>query len=249
MYQVTSKACAAVDGDNTENIMKRYSLIAFDLDGTLLDSKDGIASAFNASLKACRYPEVDPAQVHHLIGLPLDVMYAQIFNRTVSQVEFARLLAAYADVYQDQVFDMTTVMPGAAKLLEALNHRGVRLTVATSKGPSTAKLLDHLGLRRHFALVVTRDMVAHPKPHPDMLHYTLKTLAIKPHESLMVGDTIYDMEMGQSAAVDTCGITHGSHDREKLMAVSPTYIVDSYSEILDLIGRQRYNERDYGEVA
>ena len=78
-------------------------------------------------------------------------------------------------------------------------------------------------------------MVKEVKPHPEMLLSILDELQVRPSEAVMVGDTIYDMEMGRRAAVPTVAVTYGMHSRERLSALQPTHMVAQAHELLPIL--------------
>ena len=97
-------------------------------------------------------------------------------------------------------------------------------------GSLEAILEDH-GLRRYFSKLITDGCVKNGKPHPEMLRSLRQHFGVEPGETLMIGDTVYDLRMGHAAGTDTCAVTYGFHPADELRAEDPTYVVDHAREI------------------
>ena len=110
------------------------------------------------------------------------------------------------------------------------------MSVATSKSlKGLERMFEVLDLGDTFEFWLTNDRVDNGKPHPEMVERTLEHFDATPGQAIMIGDTTFDIEMGQAAGVDTCAVTYGSHSAEELSALNPTYIVDSAPEIQDVL--------------
>ena len=79
------------------------------------------------------------------------------------------------------------------------------------------------------------DDVTHAKPHPEPVLKTLQELHFTPEEALVVGDTVYDIKMGQGAEVHTCGVTYGNGKRSELEKTITEYIIDDFGQLLEII--------------
>ncbi len=85
------------------------------------------------------------------------------------------------------------------------------------------------------ALQLVAQDVRRGKPAPDMVLLALETLGIPAEESLVIGDTVYDIEMGQRACADTCGVTYGNNSANELRSLEPTFIIDSFEHVVSLV--------------
>jgi phosphoglycolate phosphatase len=115
---------------------------------------------------------------------------------------------------------------GVDALLTALNERGHYLAVATGKGRvGLEKSLDETGLREYFHYTRCADETR-SKPHPQMLEEIMDRLGVTPHETLMVGDTEFDLEMANNAGTAALAVSYGVHDKQRLLACNPLDCVD-----------------------
>jgi phosphoglycolate phosphatase len=219
----------------------RFGLVIFDLDGTLVDSEAMLVGLVNQTLAAHGHPLAPPRSVAATIGLPLE----EVFRHAVAQVDAAAIASlcthyrARADamdfVGQFRLFD------GVAATLAAARATGARLVVATSKSRATSlDIVRHCGIADVFDDVIGGDCVARGKPHPEMVERALVTYGTAPARTLVVGDTTFDIEMGQAASVATCGVTYGMHEARRLRALQPTFLIDRFDALTALIdGSQR----------
>jgi phosphoglycolate phosphatase len=208
-----------------------YKIVLFDLDGTLADSVPGIVWTINASLAEFGIPAQPEAEIVAMIGLPLDAMFARFAPADRAEA-IPELVLTYRRIYASGPLSATPLFPGIAELLRQLHATGIKLTIASSKiRPVSSRLLNERGVLDLFALVMGNDTVAAPKPAPEMVLATLAQLGFAPAEALMVGDSIYDLEMGRAAGVHTCAVTWGVGLRAELEAAGATYVIDSVEEL------------------
>lgn len=210
----------------------RYSLIVFDFDGTLVESKEGISRAMNEAFIDLGIPTVAPERVHALIGLALDKVILPLLDEPPSQELLEAIRERYRVRFVALARETTRLFDGISQGLDALRGRGVQLAIATGKSlGGLERILGHLELAEHFVFLGTADQVTRGKPAPDMLELCLEKTGAAAHEALMVGDTSFDVQMAQAAGVDCCAVTWGTHDEGTLRALDPTYLVHSVSEL------------------
>lgn len=174
------------------------SAVIFDLDGTLIDSKDVMrraymtahAEVFGSTRAAppfseyCKYLGCSFPEIMRRLGLPAEPMY-EVFAR-----ESTRLIG---DI---RMFD------GVSEMLGHLYGSGVPMAIATGKFEKrTRQILDHLGISRYFAVVIGSDMVSRPKPAPDMALMIAERMHLDPSKTLFVGDAVADIECGNAAGM------------------------------------------------
>jgi phosphoglycolate phosphatase len=208
---------------------RRYSLVVFDWDGTLMDSTVGITIAIQEAARDLGLPVPDRERASHVIGLGLhDALRAAVPD--LPQQKYAEFVEAYRRhflVRQDEM----ELFPGVREMLEELVARGHRLAVATGK---SRRGLDHqfglTGLGELFVASRCADE-SKPKPHPAMLLELMDELAMARRELLMIGDTSHDLGMAQSAGVDAVAVGYGAHPIESLSAWNPRASVRSIAEL------------------
>jgi phosphoglycolate phosphatase len=128
------------------------------------------------------------------------------------------------------------LFPGTREILDMLDRTGHLLGVATGKSRSgLLQVLDHHGLTARFVSFQTADR--HPsKPHPSMLQEAMRETGSEPSETLMVGDTSFDMEMARAAGARAIGVGWGYHPPELLEAAGAERILERFDELLDCVG-------------
>ena len=181
--------------------MRTPLLVIFDMDGTLVDSKHLIVAAMQSAFDAEGLHAPTRAQTLSVVGLSLDKAMEQLTNTDAAQR--ARLVEAYKGAFFDlrQAPDhYEPLFDGARKALDILHRRDdVLLGIATGKSRrGVAFVLDHHGLEDHFDTVQTAD--DHPsKPHPSMVRTALSETGMKAARTVVVGDTVFDIEMARAA--------------------------------------------------
>jgi phosphoglycolate phosphatase len=221
---------------STERAGRRFDLVILDLDGTLVDSEAQLVQLVNATLIASGRPPALPRAVAALIGLPL----AEVFRRVAPETEpqdIATLCAEYRVCADAPEFVRQFRLYGdVAETLARLRSDAVRLVVGTSKGRATTlDILAHCAIAHCFDQVIGGDCVRHGKPHPEMIERARDLCAAAPERTLMVGDTSYDIQMGQAAGVATCAVTYGMHDADALRGLRPDFVIDRFSALAQLI--------------
>jgi HAD superfamily hydrolase (TIGR01509 family) len=210
-------------------------LVIYDLDGTLIDSKEAIVESFNRVVEELGEEACPAESIGEMIGLPLTEMFQRVLPEKKHdriQACWDRFIVIYADVGPRK----TRILPGVEETLKHFKDGVYLQSIATTKrGDVASHLLSDLGLRDYFDLVLGINDVAAPKPAPDIINLTLKRLDVKPKESVLVEDTTIGLEAGKKAGVHTIGVTTGTHDRMKLATLNPNYIVDGLQELTHIL--------------
>ncbi|MGB3144283.1 MAG: HAD-IA family hydrolase [Maribacter sp.] len=97
------------------------------------------------------------------------------------------------------------------------------------------KILKNQGVYDIFSFVGGEEDALNKKPSPDIVNLIIDTSKYQPRECLVVGDTIFDIEMGQRAGVDTCGVTYGNNTKEQLVKQGSNYIIDSFKSLSEIV--------------
>lgn len=210
-------------------------LAIFDLDGTLVDSPAAIVAAFTAAFGAMGVPAPAAAAIRATIGLPLQKAFGDLLGVPADDARAALGVEQYQVAYRELVLPQaaTLVFPGVADGLAALRAEGFTLAVATSKFHASADaLLTAAGLRDHFTLVVGADEVTRPKPDPEMGLLIARSLGVPAGRAVMVGDTTHDLLMAGAAGMRSIAVTYGVHSRPELRSANPTWLADSFDDVL-----------------
>jgi phosphoglycolate phosphatase len=213
-------------------------LIVFDCDGTLVDSQHLIVEAMGAAFAAHGLPAPARSKVLRHVGLSVSEAIAGI---TESQDEtlVVNLAAAYRTAFaglRKRPSFAEPFFPGARELIETLVHdESVLLGMATGKSRRGVDLLlEREGLTSAFATLQTADD-APSKPHPGMLLRAMEETGVGPEDTVMIGDTTYDMQMAANAGVTPLGVSWGYHTAEELTEAGARAVAEDCTQLLAAI--------------
>jgi HAD superfamily hydrolase (TIGR01509 family) len=189
----------------------------FDLDGTLVDSVYQHVLAWREALETAGI-ELSVWRIHRRIGMSGGLFVNALLRETgrrVSPDETARLQAHHARAYVRQIAQVRP-LPGARELLTYLSRAGVPWAIATSGRLETARLaLEVLGIGPDVP-VITRDQVERAKPDPDLFLAAAKRLGVEISESVVVGDSVWDLLAARRARALGIGLLSGGYGQEEL---------------------------------
>lgn len=216
---------------------KKYELLIFDWDGTLMDSAKGIVTCVQETAKALNLPVPECKDIRSGIGLSFSEQMERLFPG-VEDLDQAAFREHYeACFYGQESMVEPELFDGVVAVLHALHQRGYTLAIATSLGSD--RLRESLGRYRidaYFSATRGGDQ-ALGKPHPQMLLDLMNELVVAPENALMIGDTEYDLRMARHADMDCIGVTYGSHDAARLEKCQPIAIIDDIHELLTVVGQ------------
>lgn len=214
---------------------RRFELIVFDWDGTLMDSAAAIVRAIQAASRDMGVPEPDEATARHVIGLGLvDALRHAV--PTLAPEDYPKLADRYRYHYLARDHELT-LFEGAAELVEELNAAGYLLAVATGKSRAGLdRAMAQTGIGRWFHTTRCADE-CHSKPHPQMLLEIMDFLDAAPERTLMVGDTVHDLQLARNAEASALAVSFGAHPEEHLLAESPLACVDTPAALADWLRR------------
>ena len=209
-------------------------LIVFDWDGTLMDSEEKIVGCFLRAFTELDLPEPSPEEARATIGLSLsEAMH--VLSPNCGAALHKALVERYRHGFTTAGQDFAKLFPAAVEVLCELEARGLWMAVATGKSSAGLKRdLDATGLARFFHSTRCADQ-ASSKPHPQMLSEIMADLNVSDSNTVMVGDTGFDMEMAQNAGTHAVAVTYGAHSLERLLEFSPYATLDTLSELPELL--------------
>lgn len=214
-------------------LVSKYELLIFDWDGTLVDSIGRIVESILAAAARCDLPRLDEDSIKGIIGLGLPeaiaVLYPSITDRSLVEA-FRR---AYADHYLSLEAEPSALYPGVALALQQFRDQGHQLAVATGKGRrGLDRVLASQGWSDFFDVTRCADETA-SKPDPLMIHEILAHCGISPERALMVGDSVFDLEMARRAGIDSVAVSYGAQPLEVLLSCSPCMVINHFTELGD----------------
>jgi beta-phosphoglucomutase len=203
------------------------SAAIFDMDGVLIDSGAHHRRAWRALLAELGAEPADPEHWRLTIGRPSEEAIPLLLGRRVSGAEARRLARRKRDLYQEQAQAGLEPVPGVRAFLESLARLDVPRAVGTSASRWDAeRLLDDLGLLRHFDVVVTSDDVMLGKPDPEVWTQAARRLRIAPSHCVIFEDAVVGIQAARSAGMRAIGVTTAHSERELLAAGAERTIPD-----------------------
>jgi HAD superfamily hydrolase (TIGR01509 family) len=207
----------------------------FDLDGTLIDSVYQHVIAWREALSQAGI-DLSVWRIHRRIGMSGGLFVSALMRETgvrLSEQDIESLQQTHAREYL-KLADSVRPLPGAAELLADLTSNNVRWAIATSGRRLTAeRALPMLGLPAD-APMVTRDMVRHAKPDPDLFLAAAALLGVEPQHAYVVGDSVWDLLAARRAQSIGIGLMSGGYGREELERAGAYRV---YSDPADLLSR------------
>ena len=212
----------------------RYEHVAFDLDGTLADTRADLAAATNHVLRSFGLPEIPPRSVYRLVGEGARRLVERALGPERSDC-VDEGVTRFLDYYTAHLLDSTTLYPGIAEALDALAAHGVALSVLSNKPESMSRtVLDGLGVMGRFGALVGGDSLPTRKPHPAGLESLRRLTATPPAAMLLVGDSPIDVATAANAGTDFCGVAWGL-DPDGLRAAHPSRVIESPHALVALV--------------
>jgi phosphoglycolate phosphatase len=214
----------------------RYRAVLFDLDGTLVDSYSALTEAVNHARRCEGLPDLHASRIRELVGDGMERLLQRAFERMdVPQRVFDVFQARYDEICCDE----SKVLCGVEATLGTLDNLGVRMAVCTNKPTVfSKKILDFLGLSRHFRAIVGPDLAGARKPDARHLLVTLQSVRCSPADALFVGDMPIDVRAARNSGMDVAVVATGSSTVEQLAAAEPDHFLDRFADLIELVRRE-----------
>lgn len=214
----------------------RYRAVLFDLDGTLVDSYTALAEAVNHARRTHGMHELSSARIKEFVGEGVERLLQRAFERTDIPPS---IVDAFESRYDEVCCAESRVLAGVAVTLEQLGQLGVEMAVCTNKPTVfSKKILDFLGLSRHFRAIVGPDLAGARKPDARHLAVTLESVQAAREEALFVGDMPIDVRAARNSGVDVAVVATGSSTREQLAASEPDHFLERFADLVKLVRRE-----------
>lgn len=213
-------------------------LVVFDCDGTLVDSQANIIRAAQESFTDAGLAAPEPHAIRRIVGLSLVEAMQALLPEADAGLHH-QLAESYKQTFRrlraDARLDPEPLFDGIEALLNELSDQGHLLAVATGKSDRGLKYcLEHHNIAHYFISLQTADR--HPsKPHPAMLHAAMTDAGAEAQNTMIIGDTVFDMEMGQAANVRAIGVSWGYHERADLISTGAIGVADDTTQLKELI--------------
>ncbi|WP_343034761.1 HAD-IA family hydrolase [Thiomicrorhabdus cannonii] len=200
--------------------MKKYRLVIFDWDGTLMNSEARIVASIQAAAERCGLPVLPAHEAKQIIGLSLDKAMLGLYP-DATEAQLQAMAQSYTQSFLHECEVAMESFEGAEAMLFSLKNIGVKLAIATGKSRrGLDEVLKECGFGPYFDITRT-PVESASKPDPLMLQQILEELEVELEHALMVGDTTFDMEMAHNINMDRVALTHGVHEAEALQVFNP----------------------------
>ena len=210
--------------------MNKYSLLVFDWDGTLMDSKAQIVNCMQSAVAELNLEPRSDQQISDIIGLGLEEAIIALYPKLNGKV-----VTLTAQTYREHyLFKDKTPSPlfkGVEDVISGLRDKGYDLAVATGKSRrGLEKGLSETGMHDYFPITRCADETR-SKPHPQMLEEILVDYNTDAAKALMIGDSEYDLQLANNAKVDGFAVSYGVHNLMRLLKQDPVGFIDNIEQL------------------
>jgi phosphoglycolate phosphatase len=208
---------------------KKYELLIFDWDGTLMDSAGHIVDSIQKACADLGISVPPDRECRQIIGLGL-IQALQTLLPNLAEEDYPRLIERYRHHYLGRDAEIP-LFEGVYEGLRELHQTGFVLAVATGKSMiGLQRAMEYHNLGEFFSSTRCADQT-HSKPHPAMVLEILDELIVQPEQAIVIGDTSHDMLMAQNAGVDRLAVSYGAHEHDDLLAHDPVALLHSFGEV------------------
>jgi len=229
---------------NKHRMWSHHSVLFFDLDGALIDSKSGIQKGLNATFDLYGLPHVTTEELSWIVGPPFQVTVPELLAaRDAHRLDVAKFIREYRNIYADGIIQETPLMPGIATLLQAVREDWPLAIVTSKPEPQARIVLETTGIIDHFDVIVGAPMDENVRKAVLLakaceLFDAKHGLRPKHLNSWMIGDRHHDVDAAVEEGVSSVGVMWGYGSHEEFTAAGATHIIHNPEELLHLLQSQ-----------
>jgi phosphoglycolate phosphatase len=225
---------------SVSTLLKRPEMVLIDVDGTLVDSVPDLAWCVDAMMRDLGMQEHGEQKVRHWVGNGVErlVKRALIDNLDgePDDVLYCKALPIFQDLYSENTSKRSCLYDGVLEALEFLKSTDIKMGCVTNKASQfTMPILEDMGVRDYFEIVICGDMVERKKPDPMPLLQAAEQMNADPAKSLMLGDSMSDVKAARAAGFDIVCMSYGYNHGVDIHDSNPDVVVDSMAEIKNII--------------
>lgn len=210
--------------------MKEIEATLFDVDGTLLDTREFVYQAYEYTFRLHGISPISKEEIDEMMGKPLEVCYKHF----APSYDVGTLCETHR-TFQTGNLHLSVPFPNTQDTLTKIKEAGIKTAAITTRSQRTSiRTLELAGIKDKIDVVISGEDGTKHKPHPEPLLRALEQLKIEPGRAVMVGDTDVDVLAGKNAKTKTIGVTYGFHGK-RIKESNPDYVVDDIAEIIPII--------------
>ncbi len=220
------------------------AMILFDVDGTLVDSVPDLAWCVDRMMERLGLPPRGERQVRNWVGNGVEALVRRALtghmDRDPDPELYARAYPLFLELYADNTSKRSYLYPGVAETLRHLKRAGYPLGSVTNKAQQfTIPLLEQLGIRDCFEIVISGDSLPRKKPDPLPLLHAAEFFHVAPRDALMVGDSVSDVRAARAAGFTIFCMSYGYNHGEDIRDAQPDAVLECMTELPGLLPRRR----------
>lgn len=216
-------------------MLRPCRLFLFDLDGTLVDTKEDIARAVNAVLARLGHPSVALSDVIRFVGNGVEPLVRRALGKAMAHEpsgdQVRSGVSLMLEEYRRNLILSTRLYPGVRETLETMRWAQMGL-ISNKQEELCRRLLEAFDLAHRFCVVLGGDSLPSRKPDPAPILHAMSHCSAGPDETVMVGDSPSDILAAKAAGVYACGFSGGFRSREELRDAGSDLIIDTFPELL-----------------
>lgn len=208
-------------------------LIVYDLDGTLVDTREDIVLSANHMRDCLGLPPLPQQAICRFVGLGLQRLVQNCLD-TEDPARVEQGIKIYRAFYTEHLLDHTALYPSVKPVLDYFLARA-QAVVTNKPDPYSTRILTALGVAGYFTDIIAGNSGWPKKPDPESLQALMEKRKVRPDETLLIGDSPVDIETGTRSGVHTIGVVHGFSPREELESAGPADLVEDFERLLELV--------------
>lgn len=213
--------------------MQEVDLMVFDLDGTLIQSGDDLASAVNHTLQSLGLSRIDPFVIRGFIGDGLQVLVRRALGEKADEY-YERAIAIFYSYYSKHLLDHTTLYPEVPSLLGYFKDK-LKVIVTNKRQQYTLAITKQLGIDKFFREIIGESSTPYKKPDPRLLDYVMTRWGATPGKTVVIGDGVNDILLARHAGAVSCAFLGGLTERNVLVSLKPDLICETLSDLKTLL--------------
>lgn len=211
--------------------MNNYNLYIFDLDGTILDSKEDIAMAVNYGLEKVGIEAKPSEEVVKYIGYGAKKLIDDLLPDFPDDIK-NKVLEFFREFYTSNPVIKSRLYEGVEEILSGIKSKNKKVAVVTNKYEEISKrILKHFQILDLIDIVVGADTTQERKPSPLPVFYALEKINKKKEETIIIGDSETDILTGKNASISTCLVLHGYGNKSMALSLKPDFVIKSLKEL------------------